>query len=108
MIYQADRDGFSSLDCGGIPLGVNRASVYETATTRLSPQSIGMICSQGLIAAINPRGETYGLDRALAVIRRYRDEAPSACTRAIHDDLIAFTEGMPQTSDICVIIFKYQ
>ena len=108
MIYQADRDGFSSLDCGGIPLGVNRASVYETATIRLSPQSIGMICSQGLIAAINPRGETYGLDRALAVIRRHRDEAPSACTRAIHDDLISFTEGMPQTGDISVIIFKYQ
>ena len=108
MIYQADRDGFSSLDCGGIPLGVNRASAYETAEIPLTPRSIGMIYSQGLVAAINPRGEAYGLDRALAVIRRHRDEAPSACTRAIHDDLIAFTEGMPQTSDISVIIFKSQ
>jgi serine phosphatase RsbU (regulator of sigma subunit) len=108
MLYNQQNDSFIACDTTGVPVGVDRASKYETKSVRLTPGSTGILCSDGLVSAIDPDGQTYGLDRIKSIIRTGRDRAPAEITRMLYDDLNRFIRDKKQINDISVILFKFK
>lgn len=55
------------IECeGGLPIGIDGASVYLTETVPFEPGSRLLLFSDGLIEQPSPEGELFGLDRAIA------------------------------------------
>lgn len=108
VIYNPRGDTFTTIDTRGVPLGVDKTSKYETRTFQMTPGSAGILCSDGLMSAINPEGDAYGFDRVKGIIRGGRDKMPVELTRKIYDDFTRFIHNKKQINDISVIIFKFQ
>lgn len=108
LIYNPRGDTFSTCDTRGVPVGVDRTSKYETRSIHLTPGSTGILCSEGLVSAINPEGEAYGFDRIKGILRTGRDKMPVELTRKIYDDFNRFIHDKKQINDVSVIIFKFQ
>lgn len=108
VIYNPRGDTFTTCDTRGVPLGVDRTSKYETRNFQMTPGSTGILCSDGLMSAINPEGDAYGFDRVKGIIRGGRDKMPVELTRKIYDDFTRFIHNKKQINDVSVIIFKFQ
>ncbi len=108
ILYNPSNDTFTACDTGGIPVGADRMSKYNSKTIRLGPGSIGILYSDGLAAAINERGDVYGFSRVKELIKKGKASSPSDLTRSIFDDYNRFIDRKNQINDVSVIIFKYQ
>ncbi|HNW27682.1 MAG TPA: PP2C family protein-serine/threonine phosphatase [Spirochaetota bacterium] len=108
MIYSPAGDTFTSCDAGGVPVGADRASKYAARTIRLVPGSIGILYSDGLVSAMNDRGDVYGFTRVKEIIRSGKSKSPSDLAHLVFDDYTAFIAGKKQINDVSVIIFKHQ
>ena len=107
VIYNPRGDTFTTCDTRGVPVGVDRTSKYETRSFQMTPGSAGILCSDGLLSAINPEGETYGFDRVKGIVRGGRDKMPADLMRKIYDDFNRFIKNKKQINDVSVIIFKF-
>ncbi|HOT44653.1 MAG TPA: SpoIIE family protein phosphatase [Spirochaetota bacterium] len=108
MVYSPAGDTFTSCDAGGVPVGADRASKYAAKTMRLVPGTIGILYSDGLVSAMNDRGDVYGFTRVKEIIRSGKGKSPSDLAHLVFDDYTAFIAGRKQINDVSVIIFKYQ
>lgn len=108
MVYSPAGDTFTSCDAGGVPVGADRASKYAAKTIRLVPGSIGICYSDGLVSAMNDRGDVYGFTRVKEILRSGKGKSPSDLTRLLFDDYNSFIDGRKQINDVSVIIFKHQ
>jgi sigma-B regulation protein RsbU (phosphoserine phosphatase) len=105
--FLIERNGDTTrLTAGGLVLGIMEDAQYEEATVRLSPGSLLVLCSDGITEALNPEGELFGSERAMALLREHR--AKSA--RQILDLLIAairqYAGTMNQVDDVTLMIVK--
>ncbi|MBN2159503.1 MAG: serine/threonine-protein phosphatase [Spirochaetes bacterium] len=107
-IYNPRTDAFTVCETPGVPVGADKTSKYESKTTRLVPGSIGVIFSDGLVSAINQKGEAYSFDRAKEIIRAGRSKIPADIVRALYDDFKQFIQDKKQINDISLILFRYQ
>ncbi len=108
VVYSPGGDTFTTCDTGGVPVGADRASKYESKTVRLMPGSIGILYSDGLVSAMNDRGDVYGFTRVKAIIKAGRVKSPSDLAHLVFDDYTEFIQSKKQINDVSVIIFKYQ
>lgn len=106
-IYNPRSDAFTACEAPGVPVGADKASIYESKTIRLVPGSIGVIFSNGLVSAVNANGDPYSVDRAKEIIRAGRDRIPADIARKIYDDFNQFIKDKKQINDVSVILFKY-
>ena len=108
MLYNPDGNTFNACGSGGIPVGEDRASKYQVKAVRLVPGSIGILYSDGLVSAMNGRGDVYGFTRVKEIIRAGKGKSPSDLAHQIFDDYTQFIRDKKQINDVSVIIFKYQ
>lgn len=108
IVYSPANDTFTACDTGGVPVGADRTSKFNSKMIRLAPGSIGILYSDGLTAAINDRGDVYGFSRVKELIRNGKGASPSDLTRLIFEDYNKFINQRNQINDVSVIIFKYQ
>jgi serine phosphatase RsbU (regulator of sigma subunit) len=87
----------------GIPLGIAAGSEFPTPeeAIALEPGDVVVLLTDGIVEAASPAGEFFGMERALAVVRRHlhrtSDEileaifaaATAFCAQEILDDLTA-------------------
>ncbi|OHD72215.1 MAG: hypothetical protein A2W19_15025 [Spirochaetes bacterium RBG_16_49_21] len=108
LVYSPDADTITECDIKGLPVGVNKKSMYESKTIQLNPGSAGILYSDGLVTAINDNGEAYSIDRVQNVLRRARETGPADLVKIIHADLQHFIKEKKQINDMSVIAFKFQ
>jgi serine phosphatase RsbU (regulator of sigma subunit) len=108
MVFSPVNDSFAACDTGGVPVGDDRMSKFNSKMIRLAPGSIGILYSDGLAAAVNDRGDVYGFSRVKELIKNGKGRSPSDLTRSIFEDYNQFINQKNQINDVSVIIFKYQ
>jgi serine phosphatase RsbU (regulator of sigma subunit) len=108
VIFSPGSDTFTTHDTGGVPVGADRASRYDSKTVRLSPGSIGILYSDGLISAMNDRGDIYGFSRVKEILRAGKGKSPSDLAHSVFEDYNQFIQDKKQINDVSVILFKYQ
>jgi sigma-B regulation protein RsbU (phosphoserine phosphatase) len=94
------------LVAGGLPLGIRAEAAYESGSTVLEPGDWLIIFTDGLVEALNERGDEYGEPRLLDVLRTGADSDPEGLLRRILSEVDTFVGATPQHDDITCMLVK--
>ena len=70
MVYRHRTGTLGKLDAKGLPIGVERDASYELKNLRVEPGDVLVLCTDGIIEAMNADGQQYTLGRLKAVIEK--------------------------------------
>jgi len=106
--YLLDASGVvTNLDSTAAPLGIDRMeSIACVSPIYLDEGSIVFLPTDGLFDAIAPDGSSFGLPRALDLIRANRTQPAKRIVEILCDAVGHFAQGSPQTDDITVVVIK--
>ena len=94
------------LDVGGVPLGINSESSYETGKVVLAPDDWLVVFTDGVVEAVNNTGEEYGETRLISVLHSGISTTPPKLLSRIMVDLDMFVGPTPQHDDITCMLVK--
>ena len=94
------------LDRGGLPLGIQADASYESGQTSLQAGDWLVIFTDGLVEAMNTRGEEYGEPRVMNVLQAGASATPQELLRRMMSDLDAFVGATPQHDDVTCLLVK--
>jgi sigma-B regulation protein RsbU (phosphoserine phosphatase) len=91
---------------GGVPLGILADAPYESGTVALQPGDWLVIFTDGVVEALNARGEEYEEPRLLNVLQNGLAATPEELLRRLMVDLDAFVGTTPQHDDVTCMLVK--
>jgi hypothetical protein len=94
------------LDAGGLPIGISADAPYQSGRVVLAPGDWLVIFTDGVIEAMNPRGDEYGENRLLAAVATSSNGTPSQMMQRIMTDLDEFVGNTPQHDDVTCLLLK--
>ena len=106
VVYDHDKDEFSSIESAGIPLGIDMEHRYSLTSARIKENSIAVLHSDGLFSSCNSSGETFPVGTFHETIRRHWRETPAVITREIYNAFRTFTGDNPQLNDVSLVVIK--
>jgi sigma-B regulation protein RsbU (phosphoserine phosphatase) len=93
-------------EAGGIILGILPMAVYKDARITLNPGDSLVLFTDGVTEAADPSDEEYGEERLAALVGSMKDRPSEEIVEAIHNAVIAFTQGAPAADDITVVVAR--
>jgi sigma-B regulation protein RsbU (phosphoserine phosphatase) len=105
-ILRKSSGGVERLDTGGIPLGILPEAVHETGSTQLGVGDWLIIFTDGVVEAVNTRGEEYDEARLLRLIDAAAASTPTELLRRLLADLDVFVGNTPQHDDMTCLLLK--
>lgn len=106
LIYRAGSKTFETLDTEGIPIGLEKKTKYNQINTVLQRDDIVVLYTDGIIEAMNDRGEQYSFESLQQVILNNCDLAPEKLKRAIIEDMNGFVGKAKQHDDQTFLLMK--
>jgi serine phosphatase RsbU (regulator of sigma subunit) len=102
--YSAARDEFTTLASTGFPLGVVDDAEYELGEpVETAPGDIVLLCTDGIVEAMDREGEQFGENRLRRIIRSARNETAEQLVRQIGAAVEAFYDGDGPSDDLTVL-----
>jgi serine phosphatase RsbU (regulator of sigma subunit) len=105
--YNAAGDTFDILDSNTCPFGI--AETIDTSASgpiNLAKGDIFAVISDGIFEAANPKGQQFGEQRVMTVIRENRDAPAADILAALRQAVEDFIEGIPPEDDRTIIFIK--
>lgn len=100
------RDGsITWLETGGAPVGMFPDWNYEEGSVRLNPGDRLLACTDGVIEAVNPDGEMWGVEGLLTAAAQGDAQCAADMVRAIFTSMDRFSRGC-QTDDATVVALQ--
>ncbi len=96
------------LECGGLPFGINSQAPYDVGNVELGAGDLLLIFTDGLIEAVNERGDEYGEPRLLSVVPALRQYKSKDALAALMAELSRFTGMAHQHDDITCVLVKVE
>ncbi|HEY8901521.1 MAG TPA: SpoIIE family protein phosphatase [Chthoniobacterales bacterium] len=84
-------------------LGLYSDSQYEVFARPLRDGDVLLLFTDGVIEAMNPSDEDFGITRLEAAVRENLDADLPSLTKSLLDRVLAFTDTQPPTDDICLL-----
>lgn len=94
------------LETGGMPVGISPEAVYESSETTLHPGDWLVIFTDGVIEAVNTRGDEYGEPKLERVVNDAAGAAPAELLRRLLADLDGYVGNTPQQDDVTCLLLK--
>ena len=69
-------------------------------------RSLVLLLTDGVAEACSPDGTAFGVERALAVVRFYRQDPAFQIVANLYGAVRAFTQDTPQRDDVSVVVIK--
>jgi sigma-B regulation protein RsbU (phosphoserine phosphatase) len=91
---------------GGVALGVFENSKYEERPLGLTEGDIMVFYTDGVTEAENRQEEEFGIERLKQVIENSCQLSARTIRDGIHGAVRDFTDGLPQSDDITLIVVK--
>jgi serine phosphatase RsbU (regulator of sigma subunit) len=108
-LFRAATGKIEELASDAFVLGLFDFATYRSRPIHLDKGDILVVYSDGLTDAENREAEMFGEKRLLEIIRREASMGSQALQRSLLKAIETFTQGMPQTDDITlVVVEKYQ
>jgi phosphoserine phosphatase RsbU/P len=105
-ILRRSSGAIEHLDRGGMPLGIQAQAPYESAQTTLQSGDWLIIFTDGLVEAMNARGEEYGEPRVMNILQASASATPEELLRRMMSDLDFFVGTTPQHDDVTCLFVK--
>jgi phosphoserine phosphatase RsbU/P len=94
------------LETGGIPLGIMPEAVHETGATRLGLGDWLIVFTDGVVEAVNTKGEEYEEPRLIGLVDTAAASTPPELLRRLLADLDIFVGNTPQHDDMTCLLLK--
>lgn len=94
------------LSHGGLPLGIDRDTVYEATATALAPGDVLLVYSDGVSEAADAEGVELGTERLVETVRRHPDASAEELERAIRDVIRAHVPADALEDDATLVIVR--
>ncbi|MBI3248644.1 MAG: SpoIIE family protein phosphatase [Deltaproteobacteria bacterium] len=95
---EADGDTF--------PLGIVKNSVYRTTQVPLESGDLLVFYSDGVLEAMNAKGELFGFDRLLVSVAEGRRLGPAALLEKLRADVARYVGTAEQHDDVTIVVLK--
>ena len=106
LLWRAAESRVETVRIEAEPLGVDRAAEYKERKLAAAPGDIVVLFTDGLVEALNPQGEQYGIDGlSKAVADNSRSEAKEIAA-AIRRDIEDFTGSAALHDDQTLLVMK--
>lgn len=94
------------LEAGGIPLGMLPDTVYRTGATTLGAGDWLVIFTDGVVEALNSKGEEFGDPHLIRLLDDGDAAAPAELLRRLLAEHDAYVGNTPQHDDITCLLLK--
>jgi serine phosphatase RsbU (regulator of sigma subunit) len=91
----------------GLPLGVLPDTTYDSETFPMNPGDSVLFFTDGLVEAMSPSREMYGMDRLGRVVKKGSSEAQAILDRTMHD-MQSHVADAPQFDDTTIVCIGYE
>jgi sigma-B regulation protein RsbU (phosphoserine phosphatase) len=108
LLLRTDSGEMIKLKTKGIALGVKSGVRLEEAEVGLERGDLLVLYTDGITEAFNEKGEAFGEDRLIEIIRKNRQLAAKDMIRKIQDEVVIFAGTQPQYDDITLLIMRVQ
>lgn len=105
-ILRRANGALETLEVGGLPLGIELNSRYETSTVELRPGDALIFFTDGVVEAFNESGEEFGNERWLGAIRGLPDWNAQETLRFLMKRVDEFVGPTRQSDDITCLVFR--
>lgn len=94
------------LSVGGLPIGIFADTIYEAGTATLSPGDWLVIFTDGVVEAVNAKGQEFEESRLTGVVERNALSNPADLLRNLLAELDAYVGNTPQHDDMTCLLLK--
>jgi sigma-B regulation protein RsbU (phosphoserine phosphatase) len=107
IVYDPVSDAFPPLEGGGLPLGIEAAADYsEYGQPGIGSGTIILASTDGLTETMNQKGELFGEDRLLDLLRVNANKRASEISEAIRESLAEYRGPVAQDDDLTFVVAK--
>lgn len=110
MLYKSADGSISELTPRGMALGLDDGALFtkylEEATTKVDPNDVVLLYTDGVTEARNESGEEYGTLRLSSFLKKHADRSSERFIELLLKDIKSFTGLFPQVDDITLLIIK--
>ena len=105
-LYRSRSKKIEKLESGGLILGAFDFATYQACPLTLEQGDLLVIYSDGVTEAQDPKGDMFGEERLIGLIKREAPSGGAALEKAILQSIAKFTGGMAQTDDITFLLVE--
>jgi len=105
-ILRRNSAAMERLEAGGIPLGMLPDAAYATGSTTLGAGDWLVIFTDGVVEAVNNKGEEYGEPQLIRLLDGAAAATPAEMLNRLLTALDAYVGNTPQHDDITCLLLK--
>jgi phosphoserine phosphatase RsbU/P len=94
------------VDTEGLPIGIEKDARYEQKRFLLEKGDVVLLCTDGIIEAMNPAGQQYGVAGLRRILEKCASLPPAGLVGAIREDLGRFVGTARQHDDQTLLVMK--
>ncbi|HTP57896.1 MAG TPA: GAF domain-containing SpoIIE family protein phosphatase, partial [Spirochaetia bacterium] len=106
MVYRHKTGTLAKLDAKGLPIGVEREANYEQKRLRVEAGDMLVLCTDGIVEAMNADGQQYTLGRLKSVIEKCAAEGADKLVESIRKDVGVHVAGARQHDDQTLLLLQ--
>ncbi|MFA6956944.1 MAG: PP2C family protein-serine/threonine phosphatase [Thermoanaerobaculia bacterium] len=107
-LYRVATGKLECLSSWGFPLGVKRREPFRELTVQFEPGDRLVLYSDGLIEAVDDRGEPFGFDRFERVLENSATQSAEEIKKAVLSSVKKFTNNRPPEDDQTLVVFSFE
>jgi sigma-B regulation protein RsbU (phosphoserine phosphatase) len=108
LVWRASASRLLRVDAEGLPIGVEREGKYGQRRFDVESGDILILCTDGILEAMNPKGEQYGLKRLAGMVQAASGLTASGLVEAIRADLVRHSAGARQHDDQTLLVLRVE
>ncbi len=103
------REGsMQELTAGGMVLGLFSEASYEAGFVTLQPEDHLVLFTDGLVEALNAKGEEFGTDRLTLLLKTHAQSSAREILSCLQESVLSFSADTPQHDDITMMVLGYR
>ena len=99
-------DVVKQVEIAGVPLGLFAGTTYDEISYDLAPGDVYVFCSDGVFDANNARGQEFGLERTLQIVKDVRQQPAREIVNAIFSAVQDFRGDTPPNDDMTAVAVR--
>lgn len=93
----------------GTPLGIFLDGKFPTAPAiTLQSGDLVLLLTDGVLEASAPDGALFGFQRAIDIVRVYRNDSAAQIVSNLYHAVRAFSHNLAQVDDITAVVIKFE
>ncbi len=99
-------DVVKQVEIAGVPLGLFAGTTYDEISYDLAPGDVYVFCSDGVFDANNARGQEFGLERTLQIVKDMHQQPAREIVNSIFSAVQDFRGDTPPNDDMTAVAVR--